>query len=103
MNLVPGMQRQPIAYLSDSVCAVVVHHQIRLQAARKVTLDLIEKTQELLMPVSPVAGTDGHSGSHIHGCKQGRDPVPLVMVRLPGWYARSQRQNWLRSIQRLHL
>src|SRR5580693_2402615 len=98
MNVVAGMPRQPLAHLSDFVCAVVVHHQRHLQAARKVTLDLIEKTQELLMPVSPVAGTDGHSGSHIHGCKQRRDPVALVVVRLPGWYARSLWQNRLRSI-----
>jgi hypothetical protein len=29
---------------------------MHLQAARKITLDLIEKPQELLMPMSPVAG-----------------------------------------------
>jgi hypothetical protein len=60
MNLVPGMPRQPPAHLSDLVRAVVVHHQMHLQAARKITLNLIEKPQELLMPVSPVAGADGH-------------------------------------------
>jgi Protein of unknown function (DUF2934) len=55
MNVVAGMPRQPLAHLSDFVCAVVVHHQMHLQAARKVSLDLIEKPQELLMPMSPVA------------------------------------------------
>ena len=55
------------------------------------------------MPVAPVARADGHSGSHIHGRKQRRDTVALVVVRLPGRYTRSQRQNRLRSIQRLHL
>jgi hypothetical protein len=55
MNVVAGMPRQPLAHLSAFVCAVVVHHQMHLQAARKITLDLIEKPQELLMPMSPVA------------------------------------------------
>src|SRR5580658_9575498 len=103
MNVVSGMPRQPPAHLSDLVRAVVVHDQMHLKAARKITLDLIEKPQELLMPVSPVARADGHSGCHIHGREQRRDTMALVVVRLPGRYARSQRQNRLRSIQRLHL
>ena len=41
--------------LSDLVRAVVVHHQMHFKAARKIGLDLIEKPQELLMPVPPVA------------------------------------------------
>ena len=55
------------------------------------------------MPMPPVAVADSDSGSHIHGRKQRRDSMALVVMRLPGRHAGSQRQNRLRSIQRLDL
>jgi hypothetical protein len=47
-------------------------------------LDLVEKAKEVLMPVPPVARADRHSGNSIHGRKQRRDSVALVVMRLPG-------------------
>jgi len=91
MDVVPRVPRQPTAYLCDLVGAVVVHHQVHLEAARKIGLDLVKEPQEFLMPVPPVTRADGYAGSHVHGRKQRRDSMALVVVRLPGWHARRQR------------
>jgi hypothetical protein len=50
--------------------AIVVHHQMNFKATGKVRIDVVEKSQELLLPVPPVALTDRHSAGHIHCCKQ---------------------------------
>lgn len=72
---------------------VVVHDQMDVYAGGELLVDLLEKPQELLMPMPTVAGADGHSGSDIHSRKQGRHSVPLVIVLLPRGDAGRQRQN----------
>src|SRR5712692_2553891 len=99
MNVIPRMPCQPAAHLGDLVRAVVVHYQVHFNTGRKIGLDLIEKPQEFLMPVPPVARADGHSGSHIHCRKQRCDSMALVVVRLPRRHTRGQRKNRLRPIQ----
>ncbi len=56
-------------HLGHFVCAVVVHHQMDVEAIRKIGFDVIEKPQEFLMPVPPVAVADGYATCHIHGRK----------------------------------
>ena len=85
------------------VGSIVVENQMDFQLSVNRLVDPVEKPQELLMPVPPVTCADGNSGSHIHGRKQRRDSVALVVVRLSGWHPRSQRQNRLGPIERLDL
>jgi hypothetical protein len=103
VNVIARVSRQPTSNFGDLVCAVVVHHQMHVQPGGKIILDLVEKAQELLMPVSPVARADGHSGSNIHSRKQRCNSMPLVIMRLPSGNARPQRQNRFGPIQRLDL
>ena len=91
MDVIPRVSRQPTTHFGDLVGAVVIHYQMHLEAARKIGLDLVKEPQEFLMPVPPVARADGHAGSHVHGGKQRRYSMALVVVRLPGRHARSQR------------
>src|SRR5260370_31167888 len=83
MNVIAGVSRQPTANLGDLVGTVIVHHQMHVQPGGKIVLDLIEKSQELLMPVPAVAIADSHAGCYIHSRKQRRDSMPLVIMRLP--------------------
>jgi hypothetical protein len=43
---------------------------MHVQPGGKILIDLVKKAQEFRMPMSPVAGADGNSGSYIHGRKQ---------------------------------
>lgn len=61
MNLITRVTRKPAPYLIDFVRAVVIDHQMHVEAARNNFVDLIEKAQKLLMPVSPVTTAEGEA------------------------------------------
>src|SRR5512133_1122301 len=54
VNVIARVSRQPTSNFGDLVCAVVVHDQMHVQLSWKISLDLGEKPQELLMPVPPI-------------------------------------------------
>src|SRR5579863_10726586 len=91
VNVIARVSRQPVSNLGDLVGTVVVHHQMHVQPGGKIVLDLVEKPQELLVPVPAVAIADGHTRCYIHSRKQRRNSMPLVIVRLPSGNARRQR------------
>jgi len=64
------MPCQPIANLGYFVSTVVIHDQVHVEPGWKIVVDLVEKPQELLMPVSAIAIADGHAGSYVHSRKQ---------------------------------
>src|SRR5690348_15099597 len=76
---------------------------MNLQPARQIGIDLAEKSQEFLMPMSSIAVADGDTAGHIHRRKQRRHSVSFVIVRLPRRHTRPQRENRLGPIQRLNL
>jgi hypothetical protein len=51
----------------------------------------------------PMAGRNRCAGLRVERGEQRRHSMPFVVVRLACGYARAQRQNWLRPIQRLYL
>src|SRR3954469_18920589 len=55
------------------------------------------------MPMPPVARSDRYSRCHIDGRKQRGNSMPLIVVRLASRDARSQWQNRLGPVERLHL
>src|SRR5215467_10551831 len=93
VNVIARMACQPVPDLFDLVCAVVIHDEMHVQAGRKVVLNLVQKTQELLVTMPPVARADGHAGSYIHCREQRSNSMPLVVMGLTGGHARRQRQN----------
>ncbi len=103
MHVLPRMARQPGLPFADRVRAVVVHHPVKVECRRQVGIDLVEKSQKVLVPVPPVAGADRHSAGPIQGSKPQADSMPLVVVRWPRRQSGSQRQDGLRPIQRLYL
>jgi hypothetical protein len=61
VDVISGVARQPRSHLGDLVSSIVVHHQVHVKAAWQIRVDLVEKPQELLMPVPPVATADRHA------------------------------------------
>jgi hypothetical protein len=51
----------------DLVSSVIVHYQVNFKAAGEIRVDLVEKLQELLMPVSSIAIADHHAAGHVQG------------------------------------
>src|SRR5215813_15404924 len=98
VNVIARMACQPVPDLFDLVCAVVIHDEMHVQAGRKVVLNLVQKTQELLVTMPPEARADGHAGSYIHCREQRSNSMPLVVMGLTGGHARRQRQNWFGPI-----
>jgi hypothetical protein len=98
VNVVPRVSRQPVPDFTDFMRAIIVHHQMYVHPQWKILVDLVEKLQEFLVPMPPVAGADGYSRSYIHSCKQRRNAMPLVIVGLASGHTRSQRQNRLHPI-----
>ena len=64
-------------------------------------LDLIEKAQEFLAPVPPIAAADGNPAGHVQSRKQRGDSMALVIVGLPRRHAGRQRQDGLGAVQQL--
>ena len=103
VDVIAGVACQPLSHFAHLVRTVVVHDQVNVKATREILLDLIEKTQELLMAVASVAIADGDAACHVHGREQRGNSMPFVIMRLSRRDTWGQRQNRLRTVQRLHL
>ena len=51
MNVIARVATQPSANFGNLVRTVVIHHQMHVPAGGKILLDLVERPQELWMPV----------------------------------------------------
>src|SRR5215475_15585334 len=92
VDVIARVARQPPAYLGDLVRAIVVHDQMDVEPAGEVGVDIIEKPQELLMSVPPVATADRNAAGHIHSRKQRSNAVPFIVLRLSRWQPGRERQ-----------
>jgi hypothetical protein len=67
VDAISRVARQPSVHLGYFVGAIVIHDQVDREAAREIDVDVMEKSQKLLMPVPSVAVADRHSTRHIQG------------------------------------
>lgn len=98
-----GMAREPALDLRLLVSRVVVEHEMNGQVGRNVGIDPAKESQELLMPVTSMAGTDDFSRRNIERGEQRCDAVPQVVMRLAFRNAGPHGKNRLRAIQGLNL
>jgi len=63
--------------------AVVIHDQVDFLIGRELSLQVVEKPDELPAAVTILAGSDDLAVENIEGRKQGRRAVALVVVSLP--------------------
>src|SRR5262249_61817980 len=83
VEMILGMPQEPSLHGRRFVCAVVVHHQVDLNAwsLGQTRVDLAQELEELLMPVPAKAATDHFAGGHIQGREQRGRAVPGVVMR----------------------
>ena len=79
----PAFWLEPALDLGALVCAVVIHDQVDFLIGGKVSLQVVEKTDEFPAAVAVLAGPDHLAVENIEGGKQRRCAVTLVIVGLP--------------------
>ena len=99
----PGMAGQPALDADVAVGAIVVEDQVQGFPVGKLGIELLEKLQELLMPVPGIALADHPAFDDLQGGKQRRGAVAMVVVRVGATAPGLERQTGLRAIQGLDL
>ena len=99
----PRMPFEPSADLWMLMRRIIVHNEVQLPVGWSFSVDLIEKTDELLMPMAACALTDDLAVHHVKRGKQRRRAVALVVMRHRPASAALHRQPRLRSVECLYL
>jgi len=82
---------------------VIVHDQMQIESGRRFAINLLEETDELLMPVTRHTVADDFAIEHAQGGEQGGRAVALVIVRHRSAAPLLDRQPRLRPIEGLDL
>ncbi len=103
MQMKPRMALEPRLDSRVLVRGIIVHDQMKVPICGRLRIDLLEEPDELLMPVARHAIANDLAVEHAQSGKQRRCAVAFVVVSLPCWNTRSERQQWLRAFQCLYL
>ena len=95
--------RQPSSHGWMLMGGVVVDDRVDRLPGGNLALDGVEKADELLMPMALHVAADHGSVEHVHRRKQGRRPVPLVVMGHGSGAALLERQPGLGPVERLDL
>src|SRR5258708_27738526 len=99
----PRMAIEPFAYLRVFMGRIVVEDDMDGLFGRHLSLDLVEKADELLMPMLLHAASDDLAFEHVEGGKQGGGAVALAVVGHGGGAPFLEGQARLGALERLHL
>src|SRR5262245_11031437 len=97
------MPGEPLTDPRVTVCPVVVEDQMQCLASWKLTIQALQKPEELLVPMSWVALSNHSTFHHIERSKECRCAVALIVVSERTASAPLERQPGLSAIQRLNL
>ena len=65
MNMIAGSKCQPASDFGLFVSSVVVDDQMNIQILRDITLDVLQKAEKLLMPVTRLTAGQNFSGGQV--------------------------------------
>jgi len=99
----PRMAIEPFADLRVFMGRIVVKDDMDSLFGWDLSLDLVEKADELLMPMFLHAASDDLAFEHVEGGKQGGGAVALVVVVHSGGAPLLEGQARLGTIERLDL
>src|SRR6202043_1429463 len=102
-NVQRGWRASHLAHGGMVVRSVVVEDRMDRLAGGDFSLDGVEEADELLMAMALHIAAHHGSVEHVHRRKQGRRPVPLVVMGHGSSAAFLERQAGLRSVERLDL
>src|ERR1700751_5081536 len=97
------MTIEPFADFRVLVGRIVVEDDVDSLVGRDLSLDLVEKADELLMPMFLHAAPDDLALKDVDGCEQRGGAVALVVVGHSSGAPLLQRQTWLGTVERLDL
>lgn len=103
MHVPARLGGQPGLDLGVAVGGVVVADAVNVQLERHGLVDLAQEGQELLMPMSRLAGGKHRAVEHVQRCEQRCSAVALVVVRDALDVAQSHGQHRQRALQGLAL
>ena len=81
VQMEPWMSPEPRLHARVLVGRVIVHDDMQIEFGRGLDVDLLEETDELLMPMARHAVANHLAVEHAEGRKQGGRAVALVVVR----------------------
>jgi len=103
MHVIARMPGEPAHDLRHLVGAVVIHDDVDVAGGWELRVELLQKLEQLLMPMPSMTLADDLAGGDIKRREQRGRPMPNVIVRLLRRNARSHRQQRPRPIQGLDL
>ena len=83
VHLVTGPFCQPSLDLCVFVGGVIIDNQMHVEVGGYVSVNVPEKGQEFLMPVTALTAAQDGAGGHVQSGKQRSGPVSDVVVRHP--------------------
>jgi len=99
MNVIARMFREPRLNHRVLMRRIVIHYQMNIKLARHGTIDVVQKLDELFVPMARHATLDYFTSKCVEGGKQSGRAVPAIIVRLSRGNAGSQRQDRRRSLE----
>src|SRR5262249_18925552 len=103
VDMIERPASEPRLDLGCFVGGVVVHDDMDSEPLRDLSVDLLQKLQELDCPVALVAFADDEPRGDIKCRKQRGRTMPHIAVRATFRHARHHRQDWLLAIECLYL
>ena len=97
------MAIEPFVDLWVLMGGIIVEDDVDGLLGRNLRLDLVEETDELLMPMLLHAASNDLAFEHIEGGKQGGGAVALIVVGHGGGASLLQGQTRLGAVERLDL
>ncbi len=97
------MTRKPSSDSRRLVRPVVVQDQVHIELGRNVGVDGSQERKKLLAAMTSVKLTDHSTGGQVERRKQARGSMPRIVMRAAFRHAGGQRQDRLRSVERLDL
>jgi len=97
----PRMTPKPVFHTRMFVGSIMVHDQLQVQPSRGLSIDFLQETDELMVPMAGHTIADDLAIQHAEGSKQCGGTTAFAIVRLNPTVALLHRQSWLGSVQSL--
>lgn len=103
MDVPVGMSRKPLSDAFGFVSRLVVHHEMKVEFARRGAFQVAEKFEQFVLRMTLVALAIDLTGFHVEGCKERRGALPEIIGGVTFRPAGPERKDRLAALQCLDL